>query len=160
CVESASRTLLQRSRVCSRLPRRTPWTGIRFPKCSPHRTEETMAQKLTADQARRVEEIEAHLKTVEHLKHLITELDGNRAGAARLLQGICESIAREAGHLRQRCISSNIGTVADVAGAMSVMAGRGGGINLKIRGLNDAANSLVMQLEHALKMATAPDPSK
>jgi len=30
---------------------------------------------------------------------------------------------------------------------MSVMAGRGGGINMKIRGLADAVNSIYMQLE-------------
>jgi len=116
-----------------------------------------MAQKLTADQVRRIEEIETHIKTVDRIKHFIAELDSNRAGSSKVLQGICETIAKEASHLRQRCLTSNIGTIADVAGGMSVMAARGGGINVKIRALNDGANSLSMQLDHALKVASAPE---
>ena len=119
-----------------------------------------MAQKLTPDQARRIEQIEIHLKSVERIKHFIAELESNRAGQARMLQGICESIAREASQLRQRCLTANIGTVADVAGTMSVMANRGGGINLKIRALNDGVNSLLMQLDHALKVASSPEPAR
>lgn len=119
-----------------------------------------MAPKFTADQVRRIEEIETHLKTLERIKHFIAELDSNRAGSTKMLQGICEQIAREASHLRQRCLTSNIGTVADVAGGMSVMAGRGGGINVKIRALSDGANSLGMQLDHALKMASAPEKER
>jgi len=36
--------------------------------------------------------------------------------------------------MRQRALTANVGTIADIAGTMSVMAGRGGGINMKIRG--------------------------
>jgi hypothetical protein len=43
---------------------------------------------------------------------------------------------------------------------MSVMAARGGGINLKIRGLKEGVTSLDMQLEHALKVAMTPEPTK
>jgi hypothetical protein len=39
---------------------------------------------------------------------------------------------------------------------MSVMAGRGGGIEMKIRGLTDGVTSLRMQLDQALKQATMP----
>jgi len=116
-----------------------------------------MAQKLTVDQLRRIQEIETYLKAVDRIKHLIGELEANRAAPARVLQSLSESIGREASHLRQKCLTSNVGTVADVAGAMSVMAGRGGGINMKIRALNDGVNSLSMQLDHALKVASTPD---
>ena len=61
---------------------------------------------------------------------------------------------------RQRALTANIGTLGDVAGAMSVMAGRGGGIFMKIRGLNDGLTSLRMQLDVTLKQAMTPDPKQ
>ncbi len=84
--------------------------------------------KLTGEQQRRVDEIQAFQHTVDVVKHLVAELD--------------------------------VGTIGDVAGAMSVMAGRGGGINMKIRGLTDGVNSLGMQLEMALKQALTPEEPK
>jgi hypothetical protein len=41
-----------------------------------------------------------------------------------------------------------------------VMAGRGGGVLMKIRGLADGVNSLQMQLDAALKRATTAEPKK
>ncbi len=114
--------------------------------------------KLTPDQYRRIAEIEAYLKVVDQVKRLVTELDDNRAAPSKTLQAVCEKIAREMSQLRQRALTSNIGTITDVAGAMAVMAARGGGINMKIRGLADGVNSLKMQLDVALKAASTPEP--
>jgi len=116
--------------------------------------------KLTVDQLRRIAEIEHHIKVLERVKHLVAELEQNRAARPSVLQGICETMARELSQMRQRAITSNIGTIADVAGAMSVMAARGGGINMKIRGLADGVNSLTLQLEQALKIASTPEPKR
>lgn len=119
-----------------------------------------MTQKLTAEQQRRVEEILEFQRTVEGVKHLVTELEANRAAPTRTVQQLCERIAKETSQLRQRVLTANIGTLADTAGAMSVMAGRGGGIHMKIRGLSDGVNSLLMQLELALKHAVSPPQPK
>jgi len=116
--------------------------------------------KLTADQLRRIEEIEEYRRAADHLKRLVTELEANRAGQTRAIQQLSEKIAIEASQMRQRALTANIGTIADVAGMMSVMAGRGGGINMKIRGLADAVNSLYMQLDAAMKHATTPPEPK
>ena len=94
------------------------------------------------------------------MKRLVTELEANRAAQPNVLKGICETIARDLSQMRQRALTSNIGTIADVAGAMSVMAARGGGVNMKVRGLADGVNSLTMQLEHALKVASTPEPKR
>jgi len=115
---------------------------------------------LTVDQRRRVAESEEYLKITERVKRLVTELEENRAAQPNVLKGICETIARDLSQMRQRALTSNIGTIADVAGAMSVMAARGGGINMKVRGLVDGVNSLTMQLEHALKVASTPEPKR
>ena len=117
--------------------------------------------KLTAEQARRVEEIEEFQRATDHLKRLVTELESNRAGQTRTIQQLSEKIANEASQMRQRALTAGIGTIADVAGTMSVMAGRGGGINMKIRALADAVNNLYIQLDAAMKHAlTPPEPKK
>jgi hypothetical protein len=117
-------------------------------------------QRFTADQVRRMEEIQEFLHTVEMVKHLVDELDANRAAQTRTIQNLCDRIAKETSQLRQRALTANIGTVADVAGTMSVMAVRGGGINMKIRALADGAGSLRMQLDAALQHAMTPEPKK
>jgi uncharacterized coiled-coil protein SlyX len=117
-------------------------------------------QKLTAEQIRRIEEIEEFQRAVDHLKRLVTELEGNRAGQTRTIQQLSEKIAHEASQLRQRALTANVGTIADVAGTMSVMAGRGGGINMKVRALADFVSSLYMQLDAAMKQATTPPEPK
>jgi len=116
--------------------------------------------KLTADQLRRIEEIEEFQRAADHLKHLVTELEGNRAGQTRTIQQLSEKIANAASQMRQRALTANVGTIADLAGTMSVMAGRGGGINMKIRALADAVNSIYMQLDAAMKHATTPPEPK
>lgn len=116
--------------------------------------------KLTADQVRRIEEIEEFQRTADYLKRLVTELESNRAGHARVLQQLSDKIVKEASQMRQRALTANIGTIADVAGTMSVMAGRGGGIHMKIRALSDAVGSLHMQLDAALKHAMMPPEPK
>ena len=117
-------------------------------------------QKLTAEQVRRIEEIEEFQRAADHLKRLVTELEGNRAGQTRTIQQLSEKIANEASQMRQRALTTNIGTIADVAGTMSVMAGRGGGINMKIRALAESVNSLYIQLDAAMKHALAPPEPK
>ncbi|HYT04720.1 MAG TPA: hypothetical protein VEM13_07545 [Gemmatimonadales bacterium] len=117
-------------------------------------------QKYSADQLRRIEEIQEFQHTVAIVKHLVAELDANRAAATRTIQQLSERIAKETSQLRQRTLTANIGTIGDVAGAMSVMAGRGGGLNMKIRGLTDGVNSLSLQLDLALKHAMTPEPKK
>src|SRR5881409_2655638 len=112
--------------------------------------------KLTADQIRRIEEIEEFQRAADHLKRLVTELESNRAGQTRTIQQLTEKISNEASQMRQRALTANIGTIADVAGTMSVMAGRGGGINMKIRALAESVNSLYIQLDAEMKHALAP----
>src|SRR6266542_3364373 len=106
--------------------------------------------KLTADQLRRIEEIDEFQRAADHLKRLVTELEANRAGQTRTIQQLSEKIAHEASQMRQRALTANVGTIADIAGTMSVMAGRGGGVLMKIRALGDAVNSLYMQLDATL----------
>jgi hypothetical protein len=113
--------------------------------------------KLSANQVRRIEEIQSFLKTVAHLKKMVGELESNRAARAQIVQNLSSQIAREFTHMRQRALTSNIGTIGDVAGALSIVAGRSAGLQMKIRALNDGVANLNMQLDQALKTAMKPE---
>ena len=115
-----------------------------------------MAEKLSAEQAQRAEQIQQFIKTAEHVQRLVAELEANR-NQAKIADNICHSIAREMSQLRHRAVAANVSTIADVAGSMSVLAARSGGLNMKIRGLRDAVNNIQALLDHALKAALHPE---
>lgn len=117
-----------------------------------------MAQKLSPAQQRKLDMLRQYQAVVDHVKKLVTELDGNRAARAMIIDNICSTIARELAQLRQRAMSNPVGTLGDTAGALAVLAGRSGsGIALKIRALTDGVNTMSMQLDVALKAALVPD---
>ncbi|HEX9610670.1 MAG TPA: hypothetical protein VF978_02195 [Gemmatimonadales bacterium] len=120
-----------------------------------------MAEKRTPAQQRRIDDIHAFIRTVEHVKKLVTDLDSSRAARSQVIDNLSGSIARELSQLRQRAMTTNVGTLADSAGALAVMAGRsGGGLALKIRGLTEGVNSMLMQLDQALTHVMHPEKKK
>lgn len=115
-------------------------------------------QKLSANQQRKVDTIREYQAVVTHVKRLVAELEGNRAARSQIVDNLCSSIARELSQLRQKAMSAPVGTLGDVAGALAVLAGRGGsGIAFKLRGLNDGVSTMNMQLDAALKSALQPE---
>ncbi len=119
-----------------------------------------MVQKQSGTQIRRIEELQHYVRAMDHVKKLVAELDSNRAAKVAVINGICGNIARELSHMRQRALTANLGTFPDVAGSLAVVAGRGTGIAMKIRALQDGINSLTMQLDQALKSAHDASPEK
>jgi hypothetical protein len=120
-----------------------------------------VAQKQSATQIRRIEELQHYVRTVDKVRKLIAELEANRAAKLSILNGICGTIARELSHMRQRALTANLGTLPDVAGSLAMVAGRAGtGIMMKVRALHDGLTSITMQLEQALKMAHEAPPEK
>lgn len=120
-----------------------------------------MVQKQSANQIRRIEELQHYVRTVDHVKKMVAELESNRAANPKIINGICATIARELSHMRQRALTANLGTLPDVAGSLAVVAGRAGtGLNMKLRALQDGVNSMTMQLDQALKMAHEAPPEK
>ena len=115
-----------------------------------------MAEKLSAEQTQRIEQIQQFIKTAEHVQRLVAQLEANR-NQAKSADTICHSIARELSQLRHRAVAANVSIIADVAGAMSVLATRAGNLNMKIRTLTDGVNNLKAQLDHALKAALRPE---
>src|SRR5216684_191384 len=100
---------------------------------------------LSPNQQRRVDEITEIQKTVGHVRTLVAELESNRAAKTSIVVNHCSTIARELSQMRQRLLTAPIGTVADVAGSLAVMASRAGGIHMKLRGLAEGVNSIDLQ---------------
>ena len=120
-----------------------------------------MVQKQSANQIRRIEELQVYVRTVDHVKKMVSELESNRAANPKIINNICGSIARELSHMRQRALTANLGTLPDVAGQLAIVANRAGtGINMKVRALADGVNSMTIQLDQALKMAHEAPPEK
>ncbi len=93
---------------------------------------------LSPNQQRRVDEITEIQKTVGHVRTLVAELESNRAAKTTIVTNLCSTIARELSQMRQRLLTTPIGTIADIAGALSIMASRTGGLNMKLRGRHAA----------------------
>ena len=75
----------------------------------------------------RIAAIQGFRKTVEHVDHLVAELDGSRAASQSAINGLCASIERELAQLRQRALSTGMGTLGDTAGAPRFGAAAGAG---------------------------------
>jgi len=120
-----------------------------------------VVQKQSANQIRRIEELQGYVRTVDHVRKLVAELESNRAAKPKIIDGICGNIARDLSHMRQRALTANLGTLPDVAGTLAIVASRAGtGIMMKVRALTDGVNSMSMQLDQALKMAHEMPPEK
>jgi hypothetical protein len=120
-----------------------------------------VVQKQTANQIRRIEELQQYVRIVDHVKKMVAELESNRAANPKILNNICGSIARELSQMRQRALTANLGTLPDVAGQLAIVASRAGtGIMMKVRALADGVNSMTMQLDQALKSAHESPPEK
>ena len=57
-----------------------------------------MAEKQSPNQIRRIEELQGYVRTVDHVKKLVAELESNRAAKPKIVDGICGNIARALSH--------------------------------------------------------------
>jgi len=120
-----------------------------------------VVQKQSANQIRRIEELQGYVRTLDHVRKMVAELEANRAAKLKIINGICGNIARELSHMRQRALTANLGTLPDVAGQLAIVANRAGtGINMKVRALADGVNSMTIQLDQSLKQAHEMTPEK
>jgi len=114
-----------------------------------------VVEKHTPNQIRQIELIQGFIRNVDHVKKLVGELEGNRAVRPVIINNICGAISRELSQMRQRALGANVGTLADTAGALAVLASRqGSGLNFKLRALAEGVNSLMIQLDQSLKSAS------
>lgn len=116
--------------------------------------------RLSGIQQQRVDDIRGFQHTLERVRHLVAEIDANRAASPAVLNNLFGSIERELSQLRHRARGSTIGAIADRAGELSVLAGRPTGVNIRIRGLTEGVDGLAQELDNALKRALTPEPPR
>jgi hypothetical protein len=112
-----------------------------------------MAVKLSSRQLAQLAYLETLPPKFARIYAVIEEMAGLRAddvvvrGLARLL----DQIKGEAGAL-------SLTGLAETAGIMSTMTRRGGGLQMKVRGLRELLGSLKINYEAAMRSATTPEP--
>jgi len=121
----------------------------------------SVVQKQSANQIRRIEELQVYVRTVDHVRKMVSELESNRAANPKIINNICGSIARELSHMRQRALTRISARCRTWPANWRSWAGRAGtGINMKVRALAEGVNSMTIQLDQALKMAHEPEKDK
>jgi hypothetical protein len=112
-----------------------------------------MAVKLSSRQLAQLAYLETLPPKFARIYAVIEEMGGMRAddvvvrGLARLL----DQIKGEAGAL-------SLTGLTETAGIMSTMTRRGGGLQMKVRGLRELLGSLKINYEAAMRSATTPEP--
>ena len=111
-----------------------------------------MGAKLSSRQVAQLAYLESLPQRFGRIHAVIEEMATLRAddvvvrGLARLL----DQIKGEAGAL-------SLTGLSDTAGLMSTMTRRGGGLQMKVRGLRELLGSLKINYDAAMRMATTPD---
>jgi hypothetical protein len=111
-----------------------------------------MSAKLSSRQQAQLAYLQTLPPRFDRIRAVVEEMASLRAddvvvrGLARLL----DQIKAEAGGL-------SLTGLAETAGIMSTMTRRGGGLQMKVRGLRELQGSLKINYEAALRAATTPE---
>lgn len=112
-----------------------------------------MAVKLSSRQVAQLGYLQTLPPKFGRIHSVIEEMAGMRADEAvvRGLGRLLDQIKGEAGAL-------SLTGLAETAGIMSTMTRRGGGLQMKVRGLRELLGSLKINYEAAMRAATTPEP--
>jgi len=105
----------------------------------------SVVQKQSANQIRRIEELQVYVRTVDHVRKMVSELESIARREPENHQQHLRKHRRELSHMRQRALTANLGTLPDVPANWRSVAGRAGtGINMKVRALAEGVNSMTI----------------
>lgn len=95
----------------------------------------------------------------ERIHRQIEEIAGLKADDTQI-RGLCRLLDE----CRNQASTLNLGPLADTFGMMSMLARRGGGLQMKVRGLREGLVSLKANFDGAMRAATrvedVPDPDQ
>jgi len=111
-----------------------------------------MAVKLSSRQQAQLAYLQTLPPRFGRIHSVVEEMAGLRADEAvvRGLARLLDQIKAEAGAL-------SLSGVAETAGIMGTMTRRGGGLQMKVRGLREQLGSLKVNYEAAVRSATTPE---
>ena len=111
-----------------------------------------MAIKLSSRQQAQVGVLETFPPRMETVRRLIEEIAGLRAD-----ESLVRRLARTLDEMKAGASNIGLGALAETCGMMAIMARRGGGIQMKVRGLREGLASLKINFEGAMRSATTPE---
>ena len=111
-----------------------------------------MAQKLSSRQVAQLEFLQTLPPRFQRIHAVIEEMNAQRADdvVVRGLVRLLDEMKAKAGGL-------SLTGLSDTAGIMATMARRGGGLQMRVRGLRELLGSLKINYEAALRSANTPD---
>jgi hypothetical protein len=112
-----------------------------------------MAIKLSSRQVAQLAYLETLPKRFQRIHAVIEEMSSLRADdvVVRGLGRLLDQIKSESGAL-------SLSGLATTAGLMGTMVRRGGGLQMKVRGLRELQASLKINYDAAVRVASTPDP--
>jgi hypothetical protein len=111
-----------------------------------------MAVKLTSRQQAQLGYLQTMPPKLQRIHAVIEEMSTLRADDA-----VVRGLARLLDEIKGNASALNLTGVAETAGIMSTMTRRGGGLQMKVRGLRELLGSLKINYEAAMRSATTPE---
>lgn len=108
-----------------------------------------MAKKLSSKQLARVAVLETFPPKFDHIHRLIEEIASLRADEA-----MTRRLARMLDEMKAGAASIGEGALAETLGIMGTLARRGGGVQMRVRGLRESFGALKVNFEGAMRAAT------
>jgi hypothetical protein len=115
-----------------------------------------MADKLSSRQQAQLGLLQTFPPRLEQMHRLIEEFASLRTADDTVIRRLCRLL--DATKIAADGVGLN--TLADTMGNMSTMARRGGGTQMKIRGLREALQSLRINFEGAVREASREEKEK
>jgi hypothetical protein len=111
-----------------------------------------MAIKLSSRQQAQLDYLQTLPPRFGRIHSVIEEMAGGQADevVVRGLSRLLDRLKAESGAL-------SLGGLAETAGLMSTMSRRGGGLQVRVRGLRELLGSLKINYEAALRSASTPE---
>jgi hypothetical protein len=113
-----------------------------------------MAVKLTSRQQAQLAYLQTLPPKLQRIHAVIEEMSGLRAD-----DSVVRGLARLLDQIKGNAAALSLTGVADTAGIMGTMTRRGGGLQMKVRGLRELLGSLKINYEAAMRSATTPESS-
>jgi hypothetical protein len=112
-----------------------------------------MSDKLTPRQQAQLAVLELLPPKMANMHRLIEEVAGLRAD-----ESVIRRLCRLLDESKSATNSVGLGALSETMGMMGMMARRGGGLQMKIRGLREGLASLKINFEGALRSAKTAEP--
>jgi hypothetical protein len=111
-----------------------------------------MAVKLTSRQQAQLAYLQTMPPKFQRIHSVIEEMSALRADEA-----VVRGLARLLDEIKGNASALSMSGLADTAGIMATMTRRGGGLQMKVRGLRELLGSLKVNYEAATRSASTPE---